>query len=312
MDKRLLTALLSGLGALIGMVAWHCWPTPAPLTPWQKVEVRLNEADQAANQSADQHLNRVRDFFRDKQSASRRFAEDALSWSGKWAYCQGLANDGASHRSFLRESFERHVMKGPELEELVQQVVTAYLSELQGQENAMLVAIRADLSTDELPSLAGMEMKGSDEAFNTAYQSMLEQVKPLLLHDLEVTFGREAAVWIGSDIATVALVDIANGVAIKMGISGSILGAGAASSVATLGIGLIVGLIVEEIVDFILQKAGYDPVGNVQRQVNQTLDNLANSLIDTLRPKLNGIAGARSQLRAAALKKLVLAEGGVQ
>ena len=42
--------------------------------------------------------------------------------------------------------------------------------------------------------------------------------------------------------------------------------------------------------------------------MNQTLDNLAKSLIDMLRPKLNGIAGARSQLRAAALKKLIVVE----
>ncbi len=136
----------------------------------------------------------------------------------------------------------------------MQSVVAGYLTELEGEENAMLVAIRADLSDQDLPALRALTALRSDDAFKSEYRKMVQQVVPAVSRDLKITVGREAVVWVGSEVAAAVTVRIASAVAIRLDVSGSILGSGAAAGAATLGIGLVVGFIVDGAVDWIMRK----------------------------------------------------------
>ena len=109
---------------------------------------------------------------------------------------------------------------------------------------------------------------------------MMDQVIPVVGRDLKITVGREAVVWVGSDIAAMVTVRIGSAVAVRLGISDGILGTGAASGVAMLGVGVVVGFLVDGAVDWTMKKAGYDPAGDIAREVSDTLTRMESLIID--------------------------------
>ena len=283
--------LLVSLGATAGMALW-LWVSSGtvtkapPLDPvrmraWDKVSSRLR-AQQNSSDPAELQLQRIRDFFADKQQRTRDFADDVLGWSGKWHFVKGkiFRDDGKAHQLFMRQAFERHFFTAGDLQGLMQSVVAAHLSELEGQENALLVAIRADLSEQDLPALRELSAMKSDENFQREYRRLLDQVVPIVSRDMKVTIGREAVVWVASDIAAAVTVRIASAVAVRLGVSGGILGTGAASGVATLGVGVAVGFVVDGAADWIMRQAGYDPSGEIAGKVSVTLTGIEKMLLD--------------------------------
>ena len=290
-SRRIRVGLLT-LGVLAGMIAWTVFssssrPKAPPADPtrvqaWNKIASRLRQAERNDSDPGAQHLQYVKDFFADKRERSRAFAEDVLGWAGKWQFVKGKLwrDDGKGHQVFMRQAFERHFFTARDLQELMQSVITAHLSELEGEESALLVAIRADLSDQDLPALRALSALKSDEAFRDEYRKMLDRVVPIVSRDMKVTIGREAVVWIGSDIAAAVTVRIASAVAVRLGVSGGILGTGAASGAATLGVGIAVGFVVDGAADWIMRQAGYDPAGEIAGKVSGTLMGIENMLLD--------------------------------
>ena len=283
--------LLLTLGILAGMAAWGIIASlnqskaqphePVRIQAWEKIAPRLQQADKDAAKSGKRHLDRISAYFAEKRLHSRDFAEDALGWGGKWAFIQGklTGDEGKAHQAHLRIAFERHFFTSRDLQNLLQSVITAYLTELEGHENELLVAIRADLSEQDFPALHGVTALRSDEVFKAEYRKMLEQVVPAVGRDLKITVGREAVVWVGSEIAGAVTVRIASAVAVRLGVSGGILGTGAASGVATLGVGLIVGFIVDGAADWAMRRAGYDPAGKIASEVSSTIGHIEKLLV---------------------------------
>ena len=68
--------------------------------------------------------------------------------------------------------------------------------------------------------------------------------------------------------------------ATRLAVSGAILGSAALSSVATLGANLVIGYLVDQLLDYLLKKAGFDPEEELTHQMEQVLDNLRDRLID--------------------------------
>lgn len=325
--------LLVPVGVLTGMVVWaayltlskDCWvgarsskqtsqesARPERARAWEKIETRLRHADGAADALTVRHLNRINQFFEQKQTCIGPFAEDALSWSGKWAFIQGVFDEGQSHQLFLREAFERHIFTAGDLQALLQAVVTGFLSELEGQENNLLVTLRADLSDDALPTIRNLPVLRSDAVFQQGYHQMLERVIPLLRDELQVAIGREVVLWIAGDIAGNVVVRVGSSVAVSMGVSSTILGTGAASGFATLGIGFVAGVVLDAIVDWILREAGYDPAAQLSGEVSAVLGRMQHLILNGeggLYRELERVRKLRSRLRTEALRKLVLEEG---
>ena len=284
-------ALLT-LGVLAGMTAWMLLPSgsepqapppdPACVRAWQKITPRLQQAEKDGDKAGQKQLQVIEDFFVDKKRHATDFAEEAIGWRGKWAFVKGKLNgdEGKAYQAHLRSAFERHFFTGSDLQELLEKAIKAYLTELEGQENALLVAIRADLAEQDLPTPRALAALRSDEAFRKEYRKMLEQVVPIVSRDLKIAVGREAVVWVGSEIAAAVTVRIATAVAVRLGVSGGILGTGVASGVATLGIGVVVGFIVDGAVDWIMRLAGYDPAGKIANETSATLRRIQELLID--------------------------------
>jgi hypothetical protein len=321
------------IGAMVLLILLRSAKSTAarPLDPvaqraWDKIAPRLRDADQNSIQSVEQQLLRINDFFDQKLLRTSAFAEDALSWSGKWAFIKGkfTGDDGKGHQDFLRQAFERHLFTNDELQKLLQATVAGFLSEFEGQESALLVAIRADLSEQEFPAIRSLSAFQSEEAFSRAYRSTLAEVVPIVTRDMQILVGREFGVWVASEVATAVTIRVGTAVAARLGISGGII---ASSGIATLGTGLAVGLIVDEAVGVLLRQAGYDPAAEIAFQTSGVLQQIETLLIDGdpaavgpeqnsrdgnrgLRHELNRLREVRRQFREAAIKKLLSERSG--
>jgi len=315
----LAAAILAGL-VIAGIIRGHWGGTdPVRQAAWDKIAPRLSSAEQTSLQAGDKYAERVRSFFADRKLAARAFAEEVFSLSGKWAFVESKLPwaEADGHKRFLRESFERHLFKGKDIQDLIESAIRGYVSELEGIESAMLVDIRADLSEGELAPSDLLPALSSDESFQRAYAQMAERVLPVVQLYMGVTVAREVSSFIATDIASNISLRILTAVTARLGLSGGILGSGAALSVETLGVGLVAALLVDKLIDFVMHKAGYDPEGDVANKVCEALDKVEAMLLDGelesgtlgLRGELLKLQQARSRLCNEALKKLVL-EGG--
>ena len=188
--------------------------------------------------------------------------------------------DHDGHERDLHDRFEEMVVSGPELKELIQSVVSRYVSELQGLENDLLVSLRADLSDSELAGLQAGAVLKTDEAFRREYARSLERVAGVVAGDLPVQVGREALTWVSADIATNVTASLATALAERLGISAGVLGTGAASGVATLGVGIAAGFVVDAVLDRVLRAMGHDPAGDIAQKIGEALDTFQDLLLD--------------------------------
>jgi hypothetical protein len=286
------TQVLIALGTLAGIAAYNAIKSlpassprhyaPARLEAWEKIAPRLHAADLAGQEAANRHRERVLAFFAERKQNSRDFGEAVLSLGGKWAFVKSKLpfTDSDGHREFLRQRFGQIVLSGPELQELIQTVVAGYISELTGIENDLLVQIRADLSDSELARVETGAIMRTDEAFKREFAKSLDQVAAVVGHDVVVQVGRDTVNWVGADIATNITISLGTALAERLGISGGILGSGAASGVATLGIGLAASVVIDAVLDQVLKACGHDPAGDIAAKVDEALDLLQAMLLD--------------------------------
>ena len=66
----------------------------------------------------------------------------------------------------------------------------------------------------------------------------------------------------------------------RLGLSGGILGSGAAIGVETLGVGIVVGFVLDALLDRVLAACGHDPAGEIAQKVDEALDMFQGLLLD--------------------------------
>jgi hypothetical protein len=288
------------------------------LTPERlAVRSRLNEADSKSEKAIDARLKPLAEVFAKGRKGAKAFAERATSWRGKWELVKGLTNGGESHRNFLSDEYENLVFSSEELRDAIEACVKGYLDDVEVYESEMLVKLRADLANpdrtdDSLPA----HLRG-DEVFRAEYRKMSEQIMGELKAGICVTVGREAVFWVVTAEATTLAMQVAQTAGTTLGISGGILGVGASSSVATLGVGIVISFIIDYMLDKILQMAGMDPSTNIEKLVIESIDKLEAALLrdpgtfawdrtkGTLRKKMEELHDARSALRRDAISRLM-------
>jgi hypothetical protein len=291
---RALFQLLIAVATLAGMAVYAAFKyvpasglvrphyVPARVSAWEKITPRMHAADHTGQDAAIRYREQVRDFFVEHKRNTRKFGEAVVSLGGKWAYVKTKLpfTDADGHRRYLREQFEQFVISGTELQELIQSVVAGYISELQGIENDLLVQIRADLSDSDLARFETGAMLRTDEAFRKEYARSMDQVAGVIGRDLGIAIGREVVTWVAADIATNVAISLSTALVERLGLSGGILGTGAAIGVETLGVGLAAGIILDVLLDRVLQACGHDPAGDIAGKVDEALDMFQALLLD--------------------------------
>ena len=256
-------------------------PSPEQTTAWSRIQPQLKAARQAGIDASDKHYQRVSEFFAERKKRTRAFAEAVLSLRSKWQFVKSKlpSADREAHRKYLRDRFEETVFSSKELEELLRSVVEGYVQELRGMENELLVKIRADLADGALADLKADARFRTDTAFRGEYAKSLEAAASVMAKDLKVQIGREVVTWVGADIATTITISVAGNVATRFGVSAAILSTGAASTVATLGVGVAACVIIDALMDWIFQAVGYDPAGDVRTEIDEALEDFEGLLL---------------------------------
>lgn len=288
----------------------------AYFTPEKRaVRHRLSEADHKSVAAIETRIKPLTELFAKGRKGSRAFAEESLSWGGKWEMVKGMV-DGDSHRLYLSESFARHVFSSDEMRAAIDSVVRAYMDDIEGIESEMLVHLRADLAEPDRPA-GSMPFLRSDEEFRREYRNLSDLVTAEMRADLGVTLGRELGVLVATEVATQAALAAAT----DMGVSAGVLSAGAASTVATLGVGMVVAFIIDYIVDLVFKMAGYDPVAKIETLVKESIDKMENALVrdagffsshpkGALRLRMEQLHAERSKLRRETIARFMQKEGG--
>jgi len=257
-------------------------PVEEPLTTKQKIEARLSELDRETLQLADKNLDRIRGFIRERKGGAARFAEDVFSWKSKWISLRGklTGDDGAGFRAWLQERFDEKIFKANELQAVMDSAVEAFLTECQGRENTVLCQIRADVGEDELFGQNSAKLQ-SDATFREEYEKISKEILPQVLADLKIGVGVQLTNFVGSELTAKML---GGGVSRFLG---NLWGIGGLfrTGIGRLGvygaIGIVAWMGIEHILDWIIAHVtGHDPARELTAKVNQTLNKIADRLVE--------------------------------
>lgn len=238
---------------------------------WQRIQPRLKAADTKTRELTNQLVHRIDTFFDSRKDGAAAFAEAALSWKSKWE----LIKSRSGHREFIIARFSEYIFTQDELAALLKEASDEYAQGLRAVENELLVQVRADLKdlpASALPAFANQEVLGSH------FDDIVAAVAADVARDLQVDLGRETTSFTVGEIVAVVVTKTLTAVATRLGISGAILGTGAASSWATFGAGIVIAIAADFLLDWIIGWF-HDPAGNIADKVTASLDDVKGSII---------------------------------
>lgn len=261
----------------------------------------LQVASERSHQIIDDQLAPIDTFFQSTKEGTAKFAELSLGWGSKWRLVADSIpyTQGDRHSEYLRSKFEEFVFTPEQFEKVIRQSVDGYLAELRSIESKMLVDLKADL--DDFPADSALRRLDA-----TQWQDSFD--------DAIAKATAAASDQIGSDVAT-QLVSIITGevlaqVAVRLGVSSGILTTGAASGWATFGVGVAIGLVIDQLVT-IAWDHWSDPKGKLTKQLNMKIQEInilirnGDSQVQGLRARFRQIADQRAVLRKDAIMELL-------
>jgi hypothetical protein len=269
---------------------------------WEKIAPRLDTVAQTEEAEIDRSLNALNTFFEMRKARTPEFAKAVLSLRGKWTFIRGkistlggiLSQTGVDDEQlrFLQEQFEACVFKPDDLKAATEFCVRSYLTSTQRSETGLLAAIRTDLGNMPSGETAIPALR-TETVFQREYQEMLKRVIPEVPSSIGGDLALKVAAFVAGEITKDIAVRVLVAVATRLGVTAGLVSGGAASSWATLGIGLIAAIVVDIAFDRIAGLAGYDPVDQVAAKVNGTLDQVRSLLVDGDPEKVKEYANLR-------------------
>ena len=266
-----------------------------------RVQPELDRADALTKAAVLEHVAAIDAFFEDAKRRTPRFGKKILGWSSKWRLVSDklpFTRDDR-HAQFLARTFDRELFSGPQLTAEVQRLVDNYTATLAGIENQMLVRMRADLA--DLPP-AALPRFVDDATLAAAFERAMTEATARVSADFRADVTRETVSLVVGEVLAMA--------AVRLGVSGGLLAAGAGSSWATFGIGLVVAVIVDQIISWVWDWWA-DPVGDVSAKMNGKLDEIRRLIVEGdgasagLRGRLTELGEKRDKLRRRALAGIV-------
>jgi hypothetical protein len=267
----------------------------------QRAIPKLDWADAESRRIAGNELAAIDRFFDDAKDRTPAFAGKVLGWSSKWRFVADRVplTRGDRHDEFLRKAFNEQLFTPEQLAKVVERAIQNELNALTGVENQMLVRIRADL--EDLPPNA-LPAAADQQQWSAAYEQALATARARIASSLKTDLSSEVTSLIAGEVMTL--------VAIRLGVSAGVLAAGAGSTLPTLGIGLVVSLIVDQLVAWVWDW-WQDPRGELAAEVNRKLDEMRKLILDGdgvspgLRGRMEEFVRARATLRREAVLSML-------
>lgn len=310
---------LLGASSLAALIAFSIWSTlstdsssilPAPKTSdsssrsidWEEIaSPHLLRCQQRVSLASQSHTEPIVDLLNRAQIKVPKFSKTALSFASKWRLIADSVpyTKGDRNEIYLREEFESIVLRSSDLEEAIQESIASFLQEIRSIENQMLVELRADL--DDFPQVDWSKWKDDAtlrEQFDIAIATAMESSN---------TDFKNA---VGSQLISLIAGEVLTQVAVRVGVSAGILGTGAASGWATLGIGVVAGIVIDQVVSTVW-KYWDNPETELTEQIQSQLSNLQRLICEGdettrgLRQHYTRVSEERDSLRRLAIHSLL-------
>ena len=270
-------------------------------SPQAIAKPHLDLAEKQIDDATRNHFDALNQLFDRSRSQSKAFAKSALGWGSKWRIIADATpfTRGDRHPQYLKEQFELQVLKGDDLTKAIEQAVTEFLAEIRSLESQMLVDLRVDV--DDLSQQYAIGLMDADQ-LQSHFDAAIENAKQVSGIDLQSN--------ISSQLVSIVVGEVLTQVAVRLGVSAGILGVGAASGWATLGIGVVVGLVIDQIVSAIWAQWS-DPTQNLEAELTYQLKVMQRVLCygdeqtKGLVQQFEAIAKSRAELRRIAVLKML-------
>lgn len=266
-----------------------------------QMERHLTVCDRQVAALIDQQLQDVRRHFAAARQRVPQFSAAALGFRSKWILlADWMPGVTVSHQDYLKQLFASQVLSGETLEQLIRHVVRTTVTEIEELEAQLFVAVAADVEDPPIPTASTFKPERLPLA------QLTSRLRNQVTADLRADMGRELASYAAGEVVTAGMG--------RLGVSAGLLGAGAGSSWTTFGVGLAVGLILDEIVSRIWEWWA-DPVGQLTATVNAELKQVELDVIEGrvgrqgLRQMLEELGRQRSAQRRRVLLEWLNAEG---
>lgn len=274
--------------------------TPA-VSPLDIAKPHLALADRRIAEATKSHFGGISSLFAQARSHTDEFAKSALGWGSKWRIAADAMpfTKGNRNEEYLKEQFEKQVLSGAKLEKAIEQCVLEFLDDIHSIESKMLVDLKADLA--DFPGEYTISQM-SEEELQSHFDSAIQNAMLVAGVDLQSN--------ISSQLVSIVVGEVLTQLAVRMGVSAGILGTGAASGWATLGIGVVVGIVIDQVVMSIWNQWN-NPQGNLVDTLNHQLDVmqvvicLGDNETQGLQQRFEQIARARAQVRQTAVLELL-------
>jgi hypothetical protein len=205
----------------------------------QLIDKHLDKASQQVQNLQQRGYPAIEVAFSKAYDNVPKYSESILGFKSKWKLVLDKlpGNDHDRHETYLKEQFEQHIFSTQQLETAVKQAILDRLMQVRDIENQMLVDIRADIQG--LPDLVRLEAADGSE-YELQFRQALAEASQVVSEDLSSN--------VESQLVSLVAGEVMAQVAIRMGVSAGILSTGAASGWATLGVGLVAGVLIDQIV----------------------------------------------------------------
>ena len=241
---------------------------------WARVETRLEMDFEAEKQDVRKAIDSIDAFFEARRPGVQPFVSDMLSYWGKLQHVKGVLDPDA-HQRFLQECFDRHLFSARDLEKALESATVQVLSKVEERENLLLVEIQADLELSD-PRSQRPSLHPDKAALRKQYQSLLERVAPELSRDLGVEITKQMLDW---TVMSPLIAKIAADLAARLGISGAVLGTGAASGTVSFGISVVTGILIDRLLTWAFRLAGHDPEAKIAAQIEKSIEQISSIVI---------------------------------
>lgn len=250
-------------------------------------DAHVRTAESEARAAVDRHAAEFASSIEARKVGAAAFSRDLVSWGSKWRVVKQYLpfTDSDGHRKYVEGQFAQHIFSEAEIADATQLGVTGGLKDLEAIENRLAVQLRSEI--DGRPVSAA-----KISTVERQFASAMEQVASASQWDAAKTVGNLAVAEVAAAIGTQVFV--------RLGVSAGILGAGAANSWWTLGGGLLLGLAVDGLWQWI-----DDPAGDIERETLLALEQLAVDGSAALRGELGAVVSERHTLWNQAVQEMV-------
>lgn len=247
----------------------------------------VQEANAKSAKAIAQRAGEFSEFINSRKIGSKQFAQDIVSLHGKWRalkpYLPFTSKDG--HKEFVAEKFDKHIFSTKELGDAAKGAVERSVKDLESIENELAISLSKEilgrsLVPEEIP------------VAKTSFQKAIEQVVSASKQDAAKAAGSLVVSEVSSQVGTQVLM--------RIGISAGILATGAANSWWSLGAGIVIGLAVDLIWDWI-----DNPAGDIERETLAALDNVSAKVSNAIVQEMTQVASQRFILWNSAAQEMV-------